>query len=113
MTGEADNFEIVEVLSECRLRDAQSKERFYWRRDGTSLAPGFYVVNWPPGAGHRKFHEDSLFHGPFRQRESAQESLRKLKAWGAAGRIDAAAGRAACPEPGCSGDHLTEGRRPT
>ena len=107
------NFEIVEVFSECRLRDAQSREHVYWRREGTGLIPGFYVVNWPAGADDRRFHEDSLFHGPFRERKSAQESLPKLKVWGAAGRIDEATGRAEVPEPGCRADRLTGGRRPT
>jgi hypothetical protein len=114
MQGKHSNYEIVEVFSECRLRDAQSREQLYWRRDGTSLAPGFYVVNWPAGADGRRFHEESLFHGPFRHHQAAEAALKKLKAAAAAGQIDeATTGRATIPEPGCSGNHLTTERRPS
>ncbi len=69
--------QVVEVLSECRLLDAEREEKMYWRRDGSCLAPGFYVVSEPVGAAAGRFYENSLFRGPYDKRESAEAALRK------------------------------------
>ena len=67
--------QVVEVLSECRLLDAERREKTYWRRDGSCLAPGFYVVSEPAGAAAGRFYEDSQFRGPYDKRESAEAAL--------------------------------------
>jgi len=62
-------------VSNCRLLDAGSCERVYWRRDGLGLAAGWYIVSWPPGAVPGRFNEEALFRGPFRQSEEAEGAL--------------------------------------
>ena len=112
MRNVAGAFEIVEVLSESRLRDANLREQVYWRRDGTSLAPGYYVVNWPAGSGGRRFGEDSIFHGPFARQPSAVAALERLSAAIAAGCIDAATSREPVDTLDIDGESTTM-RRPT
>ena len=112
MRNEAGGFEIVEVLSECCLRDANSREQLYWRRDGTSLAPGYYVVNWPADPGLHRFGEDSIFHGPFAGHPSAVAALDRLSAAIAAGCIDAATSRPPLDSLHIDGQSTTV-RRPT
>ncbi len=73
-TREADA-EIVHVISDCRLIDAESYERLYWRRDGKGLAPGYYVVRWRADATGHRFNEDAEFEGPFARRENALAAL--------------------------------------
>lgn len=80
METEYGSFDIVRVVSGCRLLDAGSQEHVYWRRNGQPLAEGYYVVVWPPGTVVRRFNEDAEFRGPFQQRESAQATLEQLKA---------------------------------
>jgi len=69
--------ELVTVVTHARLVDAESREQVYWRRDGTGLAPGFYVVTWPPGAARHAFNEDAHFSGPFRTEQAAEEALER------------------------------------
>jgi len=59
----SQDFEIVRVISECRLIDEESFEHVYWRRDGRPLALGCYIVSWPPGARVGRFNEDAVFRG--------------------------------------------------
>lgn len=73
-------FQVVEVLGECRMRNGEDREHRYWRRDGRSLLPGFYVVHWPPGATVGRFNEDALFEGPFRERGGAEAALPRIVA---------------------------------
>lgn len=40
MEAGCEAFQIVRVISDCRLLDAGSCERVYWRRDGLGLAAG-------------------------------------------------------------------------
>lgn len=80
METEYGTFDIVRVVSGCRLLDAGSQERVYWRRNGQPLAEGYYVVIWPPGTVVRRFNEDAEFRGPYPQRETAQAALEQLKA---------------------------------
>ena len=107
MDDAKSGFQVVEVLGECRLRDAQGRKHMYWRRDGCSLTPGFYVVHWPPGAVIGRFHEDAKFEGPFRERSGAEAGMQRLKAYADAGEpcrpLDVAS----------DGNHLTLHRRPT
>jgi len=77
MVDERGMYQIVEVLSECRLLDQERREKMYWRRDGSCLEPGFYVVSEPAGAAGR-FYEDAQFRGPYGKRESAEAALRDL-----------------------------------
>ena len=70
-----DYFAVVRVISECRLIDEESFEHLYWRRDGRPLAPGYYIVSWPPGARAGGFHEEAVFRGPYRERTEALAAL--------------------------------------
>ena len=80
MNNAKRKFRIVEVLGVCSLRDAEGIEHPYWRRDGHSLVPGFYIAHWPSGAAVGRFNEDALFEGPFRQRSGAEAALPKIVA---------------------------------
>lgn len=78
MHGEDARFEIVRVISDFRLLDADQCEWAYWRRDGRGLSTGWYVVSWPAGRGVKRFNEDAEFHGPFRIRDDAEFALQRL-----------------------------------
>ena len=80
MVEQSGEYQIVEVLSECRLLDAARREKMYWRRDGSCLVPGFYVVSEPAGPAVGRFYEDAQFRGPYGRRESAEALLRELAA---------------------------------
>jgi hypothetical protein len=71
----SQDFEIVRVISECRLIDEESFEHVYWRRDGKPLALGCYIVSWPPGAKVGRYNEEAVFHGPYRERKEALAAL--------------------------------------
>ncbi|HVB48427.1 MAG TPA: hypothetical protein VNF69_08570 [Burkholderiales bacterium] len=88
MERDGDKFEVVHVIREFRLVDADSCERVYWRRDGAALAKGYYVVSWPARARTRIFNEDARFRGPFRNRHDAQHRLQQLLAGSAARRCN-------------------------
>ena len=79
MEWETDKYEVVHVIREFRLVDAESYERVYWRRDGVPLARGYYVVSWPARAKTRMFNEEARFRGPFRNRREAQLRLEQLR----------------------------------
>ena len=79
MQSHGNRFEIVRVTGECRLLDAESVERVYWRRDGKPLAAGHYIVTWAPGIAARRFNEDAVFRGPFRLRTEAEAVLEQLE----------------------------------
>jgi len=79
MADQSGGYQIVEVLSECRLLDGARHEKVYWRRDGRCLEPGFYIVTEPPGTSER-FYEDALFRGPYTKRECAEAALQELDA---------------------------------
>ncbi len=58
-------FEIIRVISDSRLLDAESYERIYWRGDGKPLAQGFYRVSWPVVTVAGRFDERAVFIGPY------------------------------------------------
>lgn len=72
MDAEYDIFEIVAVIREFWLVDAESYQRRYCTNDGHPLAPGYYVVFWPEHIRARRFNEHAMFHGPFKSRKEAQ-----------------------------------------
>ncbi|MCL4798749.1 MAG: hypothetical protein KJ025_04125 [Burkholderiales bacterium] len=67
--------ELVTVLTHARLIDGDAMEHIYWRRNGGGLAPGLYVVSWPPGIPRRMFNEEARFVGPFATEQDAIEAL--------------------------------------
>jgi hypothetical protein len=71
--------QIVEVISEYRVRDADQREWRYWRRDGKPLAAGYYLVKSPQTRGRGQFSEDADFRGPYRRRDAAQAALEQLR----------------------------------
>lgn len=71
--------QIVEVISEHRLRDADQCEWRYWRRDGKPLPAGYYLVSLPESRGRGRFSEDADFRGPYRRRDAAQAALDQLR----------------------------------
>jgi len=91
MESSYDDVEVVRVIKPFRLVDAESYERAYWRRDGVALVSGYYVARWPREAVVRRFDEDTLFSGPYRERAAALAAAERLRARQAAAR----AGRAA------------------
>ena len=72
MDADYDIFEIVAVIRDFFLVDAESYQRSYCTIDSQPLAPGYYVVNWPDHIRARRFNEHARFHGPFKLREEAQ-----------------------------------------
>lgn len=78
MEAGREELQVVQVISNCRLVDAQSCERMYWRRNGLGVAAGWYVVTLPPGAVPGRFSEEALFRGPFLQREEAEVVMRQV-----------------------------------
>jgi len=79
MDAEYDIFEIVTVICDFWLVDAESYQRRFCRRHGQSLAPGHYVVNWPEHIQARRFNEHAAFHGPFKLRNEAQAALARMR----------------------------------
>jgi len=69
--------EVVFVFEQFSLIDAESYQRTYTRKNGSALARGYYVVTWPAGREGRKFGDKALFHGPYRSRKDAENSLVK------------------------------------
>ena len=72
MDADYDIFEIVSVIQDDWLFDAESYQRRYCTSHGQPLAPGYYVVNWPDHIRIRQFNEQAAFHGPFQTRQAAQ-----------------------------------------
>jgi hypothetical protein len=79
MDADYDIFEIVAVIREFWLVDAESYQRRYCTSDGQTLAPGYYVVSWPEHVRTRRFNEQAVFHGPFKLRKEAQATTHNLK----------------------------------
>jgi hypothetical protein len=77
MDADYDIFEIVAVISDFWLIDAESYQRRYCTNHGQPLAPGYYVVNWPESILVRRFNKHAAFHGPFKLRQEAQ----KVRDW--------------------------------
>ena len=76
MDADYDIFEIVRVIRDFWLIDAESYQRKYCTSHGQPLAAGYYVVNWPEHGQARRFtDEHARFHGPFTLRHEAQEAL--------------------------------------
>ena len=71
-------FQIVRVISDCRLLDTDGAEHVYWRKDGCGLVKGWYVVTWPRGIATGRYNVDTQFRGPFRQRGLANVALRQF-----------------------------------
>jgi hypothetical protein len=76
MDADYDIFEIVAVIRDFWLVDAESYQRRYCTNHGQPLAPGYYVVNWPEHIRARRFtDEHAAFHRPFKLRKEAQAAL--------------------------------------
>ncbi len=75
MDADYDIFEIVAVIRDFWLVDAESYQRRYCTDHGQPLAPGYYVVNWPDHIRSRRFNDHAAFHGPFKLRIEAQAAL--------------------------------------
>ena len=75
MDADYDIFEIVTVIHDFWLIDAESYQRKYCTNHGQPLAPGYYVVNWPEHIRARRFTEHAAFHGPFKLRKDAKATL--------------------------------------
>jgi hypothetical protein len=68
--------EIVWIKDAYRLIDAESYERTYSAAEGRTLAPGYYVAQWPPGTDNPHFLHDGLtFTGPYNSRRGALAAL--------------------------------------
>ena len=72
MDADYDIFEIVAVIRDFWLVDAESYQRRYCTNHGQTFAPGYYVVNWPEHIRTRRFNEQAAFHGPYPLRKEAQ-----------------------------------------
>jgi hypothetical protein len=70
-----DIFEMVMVIPDFWLFDAELYQRRYCTGHGQPLAAGYYIVSWPEHIRARRFNEHALFHGPFTCRKEAQKSL--------------------------------------
>jgi len=82
MDADYDIFEIVAVIRDFWLVDAESYQRRYSTNDGHLLAPGYYVVTWPEHIRARRFNEQAAFHGPFKLRNEALAVLEWMhKEW--------------------------------
>ena len=75
MDAKQQGFQVVQVVSHCRLLDAQSREQIYWRSNGLGLAKGWYGVTWPAGAVIGRFNEIACFHGPYPTRAEASSAM--------------------------------------
>ncbi len=72
MDADYDLFEIVKVIREFWLFDAESYQRKYRNTQDRALIPSYYVVTWPETSRIRRFDEHSSFHGPFKLSQEAQ-----------------------------------------
>lgn len=75
MDADYDIFEIVAVVRDFWLFDAECYQRRYSTNHKQPLAPGYYVVNWPEHIRIRRFTQHAAFHGPFIHRKEAQAAL--------------------------------------
>ena len=79
MDAEYDIYEIVKVIPDFWLFDAESYQRSYSTNHNKPLASGFYIVTWPESVRARRFNEMAAFHGPFSHRQEAQAFLLSMK----------------------------------
>jgi len=71
--------ELVQVFKPFRLVDEESYEHVYWRRDGTPLANGYYLVRWREGERSGRYDEEAEFRGPYRDRKAAEAGAAGLR----------------------------------
>ena len=67
------NTEVVHVMNASSLIDSESYERRYVTSQ--PLAPGFYVVRWPPDASEFAYDDEPQWIGPFGARTLATRML--------------------------------------
>lgn len=79
MDAEYDIFEIVTVMRDFWLVDAESYQRRYCTQHGEPLTSGYYVVMWPEHIRIRRFNEYAAYHGPFKFRQEAQVVLEWMR----------------------------------
>ena len=79
MDADYDIFEVVTVIRDFWLVDAESYQRRYYTECGEALMPGYYVVNWPEHILARRFNEHAVFNGPFNFRKEAQAVVERLR----------------------------------
>ena len=79
MEADYEPYEIACVIHGFKLVDSESYERRYRRRNGRSLAPGYYVVHWPEHCRTRRFDEQAAFHGPYQRKQAARDALERLQ----------------------------------
>lgn len=75
MDADYDIYEIVKVIRDFCLFDAECFQRSYSTHHGEPLMPGFYVVTWPEIIRARRFNEQATFQGPYKNRQDAQAFL--------------------------------------
>lgn len=75
MEADYDIYEVVKVIRNFNLFDAESYQRGYSTNQDKPLAPGFYIVNWPEHIRVRRFNEDASYYGPFESRDDAQNAI--------------------------------------
>jgi hypothetical protein len=73
-----EDFEVVHVLDDCTLIDAESYQRKYCART-RRLTPGHYVVTWPHETQRRRFDEHAEFQGPYTSCLAAWRVLDRLE----------------------------------
>jgi hypothetical protein len=78
MDSEYDVYEIVSVLQDFLLIDAESYQRSYCTQSGQPLLRGYYVVNWSDDANAERFNELTSYYGPFKSRIEATLALNWL-----------------------------------
>lgn len=79
MSRRKDRFEIVRVVPGFFLFDEAGSLRPYSRSDETSLDPGMYVVERPPGIDQNCYDERTLFYGPFQMSAEVRAMLEELR----------------------------------
>ncbi len=79
MDADYDIHEIVKVIPDFWLLDAESYQRSYSTNHSNPLMPGYYVVTWPEVIRVRRFNENAAFHGPYETRLRAQAFLNTMK----------------------------------
>jgi len=79
MDADYDLFEIVKIIRDFWLFDAESYQRRYRTTQNQPLTPGYYVVAWPETIRARRFNEQAAFHGPFNLRQEAQAFLATMQ----------------------------------
>jgi hypothetical protein len=79
MDADYDIHEIVKVIPNFWLFDAESYQRSYSTNHGNPLLPGYYVVAWPETIRVKRFNKQASFHGPYKNRQDAQAFLATMQ----------------------------------